>query len=283
MPKRVASKRLGEVFSSGAPKGPLAPIGAAFGMLNAATRAALIYAPLGGARYVTRNWIQNAVLMALTQPSAFLKLMDVRWAHMMEKQHPHTLDKIDNAVGTVQATALPEFNTRAQGKLQRGERKVNEMSGAIGGHLGRLADVPLRRAAWRRHAERYGFTVAEDYQRLLDDPALARTRDMIAQRTREDMIDFDAASPWEKEVLTRYLFIWPFIRGSAKWPFMYAREHPGRVWAASMLTTRIARRRATTSCSRPGTTTSAGSTRRCPPTRRPRRSTRRWCAASAAR
>ena len=145
-------------------------------------------------------------------------------------------DRINNEVGTVQATALPEFNVRAQGKLQRKERQVNEVSGAIGGHLGKYADVPLRAASWRRHAERYGFTSPEDYRRLLDDPALAEVRNTIAQRTREDMIDFDAASPWEKEVLTRYLFIWPFIRGSAKWPFMYARERPGPVWAASMAT-----------------------------------------------
>ena len=48
------------------------------------------------------------------------------------------------------------------------------------------------------------------------------------------MIDFDALSPWEKEVLTRYLFIWPFIRGSTKWPFMFAREYPGRFAVAAL-------------------------------------------------
>ena len=49
------------------------------------------------------------------------------------------------------------------------------------------------------------------------------------------MIDFDALSPGEKQTVARYLFIWPFVRGFAKWPAMYLREYPGRAAAASML------------------------------------------------
>jgi len=231
VPLKIATKRLGDVFNSG----PRNQATAALGIANALARAALIYTPLGGVRYVFRNWIQNAVLMALTQPSAFLKLASNR---KLRSEHPELWDRINEEFGTIQAQALPEFNTRAQGRMQRAERRSNQISGQIGEHLGRFADVPLRSASWRRHAERYGFTSPADYERLLDDPDLAEIRNTISQRVREDMIDFDALSPYEKEVLTRYLFIWPFVRGATKWPFMYAREYPMRLAAASLMTPR---------------------------------------------
>jgi hypothetical protein len=52
-------------------------------------------------------------------------------------------------------------------------------------------------------------------------------RNTIAQRTRENMIDFNKLNAAEKAA-SRWVFIWPFIRGATKLPFWYMSEYPGR-------------------------------------------------------
>ena len=91
------------------------------------------------------------------------------------RNHPQLWDRINEEFGTIQAQALPEFNVRAQGKLQRTERNVNRVSGQIGEHLGRFADVPLRAASWRRHAERYGFSTPSSTPSCSTTPTCSRS------------------------------------------------------------------------------------------------------------
>ena len=227
VPGRIARNRLGDVFRS-APRGKAM---AALGITNALFRIASIYARPW--RYIPINYAQNAVMLAMTSPRAFTNLVR-RDVARITKEDPQLRNMIREEVGTIQATALPEFNIRPQNRMQGTERWLTEASGQMGEVLGRYADVPIREAAWLNHAGKYGFTTAGDLRRLIEDPDLAEVRDIVSQRTKEDLIDFDTLNPYEKEVMTRYLALWPFIRGITKWPFMYAREYPARVVGASL-------------------------------------------------
>jgi len=51
-------------------------------------------------------------------------------------------------------------------------------------------------------------------------------REQIRQRARDDMLDFDSLTQWEREQATRLLFVWPYLRAATKWPFIYAKERP---------------------------------------------------------
>ena len=225
VPLQVARTRLGDVFTSGSRNVPAAIAGTA----NAMARLAAIYLPFAGARYVTRNAAQNAVMLAMTQPSALARIG--RRHSKYKADHPEDYARILAEGGTILGTALPEFNTRPKGLAQGIEQKITERTGAAGSYLGKFADNPFRWASWTRHAESYGYDTPAKYHELLTDEKLRDVRETVMQQTRDDMIDFDALTPWEKEVVSRYMFLWPFIRGITKWPFMYAREYPLRVAA----------------------------------------------------
>ena len=198
--------------------------------------------PGGGFRYIGRNYVQNMVLLATTNPGAFQHVVSGANRRMREED-PETWRYMQAQVGSYQATAIPEFNVRARGRAQRFERGATERSRNLGEKLGKYADVPLRSASFRGNAAKYGYVGNDGIRRLLNpehpdyDASLTGDpmRQQVGQQTRDDMIDFDALSPEEKQVLARYLFIWPFVRGFTKWPAMYLREYPGRVGIAGAL------------------------------------------------
>ena len=62
------------------------------------------------------------------------------------------------------------------------------------------------------------------------DPEIVKIRDIVSQRAREDMLDFNKLSPAEQR-LTRVLFIYPFIRAAVAQPVWMLREYPLRMMA----------------------------------------------------
>lgn len=238
VPEGVVRTLLQDVFAS-APRGSIASI---FGSLNAFARATTIYLPYGGARYVARNTPQNLVLLALTQPKAFLQTR--KSIATLRRKEPAIYQAIKAEAGTVPAAAgLPELAGMRRTRAQRLESGMTDASRRIAGGLGEVTDEPWRVASWLGYAKAYGFGSKEARRRLLtsDDPAVKRVRDDIAQRVRDDMIDFDALPPWARENLSRYLFILPFVYGSGKWPMMYLRERPAQAAILALLAAQHAR------------------------------------------
>jgi len=232
VPEGVARSLLADVFSS-APRGSIASI---FGTLNALARAVTIYTPFLGARYVARNTPQNMILLAMTRPSAFLNLRQA--VTRIRRSDRELYDAIRVEAGTVPAAAgLPELAGRKQALAQKVEERAVTASRSFANVLGEVTDEPWRVSSWLGYAKAYGFSKPSEWRRLMtsDDPALVRVRDDIAQRVRDDMIDFDSLSPFERETLSRFLFIYPFKRGALKWPFMYFREYPVRASVMSLI------------------------------------------------
>lgn len=218
------------------------------GLMNALVRSAILHLPYGGARYVARNTAQNLLLMSITHPSAFLKL---RTAMVDIFRNDRDLfDMIQTEAGSVQAgMGLPD-TFRGRGKLKKFERAVVEGKDRnvgpvtmnfglknVGSKLGWAADEPYRVAAWIKYAEEYGFKGKAQWRKLItsDDPALVDVRNSIAQYVKEDMIDFDTLTPYEREVVSRWTFIYPFVKGASKWPVIYARDYPFRAGLMALI------------------------------------------------
>ena len=53
-----------------------------------------------------------------------------------------------------------------------------------------------------------------------------RELNSIRDEAEQLMLDFDSMTPFEKTYLTRTVFLYPFLKASTKWPFMYAGERP---------------------------------------------------------
>lgn len=239
--RSTAENLIGDVFPH-APRG-----GSMAAVANALARMSMLYAPgpIPGSRYTVRNFLQNAVLMGMTHPGSLRYAVDA--VKTLERDENRALrNKIDAEAGSTRAEAgMPEYYLRAQNRRQRLERTLTETQKTVGGGLSRVADEVFRRSAWIGYAERYGFHGPEGWARLLDsdDPNVARARDLISQAVRDDLIDFDAMSSKERAIASRYFFLYPFIRGSLKWPFMFAREYPFRAGVIGALAAQEGQRR----------------------------------------
>jgi len=211
------------------------------GILNNASRAALIYTPDFGARYVVRNGIQNMILMSVTNPSAFRHV-----ARNSKRGRGFHLNRdIDVETGAVQATMGlrelgPIVRDPKKSAAVKGEMLSRRFSNWAGQKLSVPADEVWRRAMWYGYAERMGVDVsdAQAVRAFLDskDPATVAARRSISQWVREDMIDFDALPEKVKAWSGRYFFILPFKYGAAKWPFQWAANYPLRAGLLAALT-----------------------------------------------
>lgn len=248
---RMVPPELVKAVLSDATKGS-GNVHAALGLMNAITRSVILHLPYGGTRYVARNTAQNLLLMAVTHPTSFLEL--VRSTAKLWMTDRALFDRIQVESGTIQAgMGLPEVfrggtplqrleRGVAQGKdfvVPIGERNVVVNPGLKdwGQKLGWLADEPYRVSAWIKYAKEYGFKDKAAWERLLNskDPAMVEVRSNISQYVREDMIDFDTLNPYEREVVSRVTFIYPFIKGASKWPLVFVRDYPFRAGVIALI------------------------------------------------
>lgn len=251
LPKDVVETRIKHVFSE-KPDGWLAPT---IGTLNSLARLATIQGK--PVRYGLSNTAQNIIMLAMTNPSALpraignqaslvraLPKVDRVWSAMrlpqsLRSRRPDLYDLAVVETGDIAATAgLPEFYVGARTAAQKVEHGITRAQHGLGQALGTAADTPYRLAVWQKHARAYGFTDDAALERLLksDDPRVVAVREQIRQRTRDDMLDFDRLSPFERENVSRFFFIWPFVRAGLRYPVTFARDYPVRAGVAAAAT-----------------------------------------------
>lgn len=234
VPEAIAKVLLADAFAS-SPRGTFLPL---IGTLNSVARFTTIYSPFGGARYVARNTPQNMILLAMTQPKAFLRTRGV--VGNMRRKHNAVYEAVKVETGKPAAAAgLPELPGSRRSAAQRVEGSATDVSRAVADRLGNITDEPWRVSSWVEYARQYGFKGPAGWKSLLDsdDPNVVRVRDDIAQRVRDDMLDFDALPRALRESLSRYFFILPFKFAAAKWPLVYLREYPLRAAILSLVAT----------------------------------------------
>jgi hypothetical protein len=143
-----------------------------------------------------------------------------------------------------------EGGFRARGRGMQAVENIDYRLGRFGHGAGAIVDDAFRVAAWRREAEKLGYKSDADVTKLLDqanedarkglkfqaDSKAIRDLRSIRDKAEQLMLDFDSMSPFERDYLARIIFLYPFLKASAKYPVMYAGEHPftfGATMAAS--------------------------------------------------
>ena len=239
LPPEVVETMVGKVFES-TPGGFPQSLG---GLVSTAGRVATIFShPIG---YIHANVAANAMLLAITNPARLGRaalesvpapiMTFLRTPVSLRSKHPALYEDITVQTGDVKAEAgIPSFYVKEQTGMERVERAATQTTRGWAGFLGNVADQPFRVASWTGHARKYGYTTPEQWRALLDstDPEEVHAREIISQRAREDMLDFNKLSPQEQR-MSRYLFIWPFIRAAAAQPAWLVREYPARMAALS--------------------------------------------------
>lgn len=166
--------------------------------------------------YVPMQLIGNAGMVLLTQ--GFMAPKNMWNAVKLHRSLSHTdILKIDSYAGIGSSSVVTDM--RAFGK---------PFSATLGEIANMAADIIPRRAAWLSEARKAGYRTPEDISALLNakgDDAMLMKLD-IAQKARDSIVDFDRLSPLEREVLTRIIWFYPWLRGATRWSAKFALDHP---------------------------------------------------------
>ncbi len=98
-----------------------------------------------------------------------------------------------------------------------------------------IVDRYPRRAAFIYEARKLGFKDTEALRALLTDPQYADQLRIAAEKTKTAMVDFDDLSSFEKNVVSRAIFVYPWIKGATVWSARYPFEHPVQAMAFALL------------------------------------------------
>lgn len=87
-----------------------------------------------------------------------------------------------------------------------------------------------RAVAWMYEARKRGYKTGAQMRALIESNSAKAIadREAISNKARNHMVDFDRLTPFEREQVTRLIFVYPWIRGATAWPFWYAKEYPLR-------------------------------------------------------
>ena len=174
------------------------------------------YAPVN----LTGNLVMN-----MMQQGVFMPRNIIRAGQMHSLMNAVQRTTIDNAMGSTMTSALTMRTTPGQ-----------FMQGTLGHWTSLAVDLQPRRLAFIHEAEKAGYSVAgkggkKDLGRLLDaarmgDAAALSEMDPILRRAKDAIVDFDRISPWEREVLARWIFFYPWLRGASRYAIRFAADHP---------------------------------------------------------
>lgn len=196
-------------------------------------RWSLIYANVPG--YAIANSLGNTGFLIAQQ--GWLVPFEAVRAFRQLYGNGKLIDAVDAEIGELPAFAAVsrgrEFSETAKELEARALRRIS------------VVDRVPRRAAWMYEAKKAGYRTAEDKLRLTagETPKTLLDRERVASLTAEHMVNFDRLSPFERSRVTRFLFVYPWIRAATAWPFWYAAQYPERVALAGMLALPLEQRR----------------------------------------
>jgi hypothetical protein len=215
-------------------------------------RGLLLYANPGF--YIT-NILGNSGMMMLKDPAAMRYLPWSMKQAATSASRPEAADPLWQRISvemgrgptsgnfSIQSTR-DVLTARPGSEGNRVGRAAEATSGALGEwgrRSGRVIDDSFRVSAWRQSASKMGYRSDAEVKALLDDVSIKRPfkgktlqqqtkaeRDLakIRDEAEQLMLDFDSMSPFERTYLQRAIFLYPFLKASAKYPFMYAGERP---------------------------------------------------------
>ncbi len=195
------------------PAGDTTKIGKFFDTTNNLSKTALIYLSLP--KYVATNLAGNVGFLAL-KAGVFAPWELVKSAGIMSDLRPETLRRIDVEVGSGTAHALAGPGRGITGTVTHGLANV----------AGKLADTLPRRAAWLHEAAKRGYKTDAEITDLLHDPGKRHELNQISETAEESMVKFRGLNQAEKKIITRAIFIYPWMKGATRYGYTLARDQP---------------------------------------------------------
>lgn len=116
-----------------------------------------------------------------------------------------------------------------------GEGAVSHVSQKLAGVMTRKVDKPARLNAFHYEAEKLGYGSPEKFKSLLEDDKNVHDLVVVAQRAKEAIVDYGELSPFERNVVRRVVFVYPWQKGATKYAGHFLRDHPVQAAALGML------------------------------------------------
>lgn len=182
--------------------------------VNDAMRISLLYA---NPAYYGMNIMGNAALVLMHQ--GFVAPLNLKNAVMAHWNLGEDLKSvIDNYMGEG-LMSVASLRTWHGGK------------NSISNFANFMVDRIPRRAAWLHEARKLGYKDSDSIKDLI---ARAEARDVtareevdyITRRAKDEMVDFDNMTPLERDVISRIIFVYPWIKGSFRWTLRFPFNHP---------------------------------------------------------
>ena len=113
--------------------------------------------------------------------------------------------------------------------------RLGKISGILQDTANMIVDRIPRRAEFIYQARKLGFEGSEEILELLIEPKHADSLRIAAERTKSAMVDFDDLSQFEKDVMSRWIFVYPWLKGASVWTARFPKDHPIQAMAYAYL------------------------------------------------
>ena len=212
IPKQIRDAYMDRVVRIPGQARNLSPALAALDMVNAITKGAVVYGKLS---YIPVNYAGNLIFLTIDAGPLFAVTSLKRTMKHLTDLDVEDLAWIDSQVGQGAAAALA---------TERG--KVADFLRDLAAWQSNHADRGPRRAAWVAAARRHGYRTKADIKRLREDPSLEKIKNQIGYEAEDAMVRFRGLTPFERDVLSRVIFLYGWTRGATRWLWNFATEKP---------------------------------------------------------
>jgi hypothetical protein len=188
--------------------------------INNATKLSILYLKPA---YIAPNLLGNVAMNVVQQGFAAPRNL-ARAARLNAEADPAVVNKLLHLMGEGLTGSL-ESEAGVTAKA------VNKAAG----FYGKLVDVYPRLAAILHEAELEGFKTAEQLKSLVEDAANSAKLHEIAQRANQEIIDYGDLNNFERSIVRRVIFFYPWVKGATKWTVHFVADHPIQAAAVSQI------------------------------------------------
>ena len=194
-------------------------------MINDLQKAMILYL---NPSYIPVNLAGNLVMNAMHQ-GVFTPIN--LWKGALAHQYLDVEHRVlmDNVMGNGLTAAL---------QLKTGPGQL--VHSTLGHWINLAVDLVPRRAAFLHEARRRGYKSRTAVRDLLDaalkhDEEARFQVEQIARQANDAIVDYERMSPMEREITSRLIFFYPWLKGATRYTLRFPLEHPAEAAALMLL------------------------------------------------
>ncbi len=140
--------------------------------------------------------------------------------------------RLDRYVGADARAVIDELVSEGISSVLRSEGGVaGRAATALANVWGKGVDLPFRRASFLHEAALRGFDTPEKLRALISDPNLKNKLLEVAHEANRALIDYADLNDFERALVRRVIFVYPWVKGSAKYSARFVANHPAQAFA----------------------------------------------------